>query len=497
MFVCLYYRLTSYDRNENFNNVIAVDIPLPVSVDWPQSGFHQLTPASISECPPVSQQLIRNYFILRTACDHQQSGDIQALRKGHLLVESKRVEACSLRSSDDKLYSFFTGIVKAAMKRKVAYNVKLKLDSGSGEILNSDCECPAGKGPHGTCKHIAAILQMLDIFVRTSSLLCRKSCTDTLQTFHQPRQLYDGSPVKISTILKRRRLPTKDAADDDDPRLKFRKWESYNNYVDTMVTAYCFKTGKDLAHRYLREKADIHSAMLDHDYLELPYGEYWVDAANSVTSNEVKTIEEETKKQSESTSWLSERLWRVTASRFGDVLKATDRRNMPKLCESIVSPPTLNNPAVMHGKKYEQIAVQAFMDKTKKTVIPCGLFVCEEFPFLAASPDGLVEKDYVLEVKCPFRGFGKIVTADSSFPFLQLDETDGHLHLKKNSHYWLQVQGQLGITGRKYCYFVVYTGVDTFVDVVEFSEEYWSVCVVPRLKLFYNKHLRPYIASSM
>jgi len=464
-------------------------------VDWPQSGFRQLTASSMSDIPPITHDLIRNYFILRTACDHQQSGDIQALHKGRLLVESKRVEACSMQMSADNSYMFFTGIVKAAMKKKVAYNVKLKLDCGTGDIVNSDCECPAGKGPHGTCKHISAILQLLDIFKQTGSLLCRKSCTDTLQTFHQPSQLYDGSPVKTTTISMGKRSRT--ATDDEDPRVKFRKWEGYNYYVDNMVTAYCYKTGKDLAHRYLREKADIPAAMNDHDYLSEPFGEYWVDTANSVTADEVATIEQETRAQSESTKWLIERSWRVTASRFGDVLKATSRRNMQKLCESIVSPRMLNNTAVNHGKKYEKTAIQAFMEKSGKTVFPCGLFVCEEFPYLAASPDGLVDKDYLVEVKCPLRGFGKTVAADRSFPFLQLDASDNQLHLKKESHYWLQVQGQLGITGRKYCYFVVYTGVDTFVDVVQYAADYWSVCMVPRLELFYRKHLRPYIAQSM
>jgi hypothetical protein len=33
---------------------------------------------------------------------------------------------------------------------------------------------------------------------------------------------------------------------------------------------------------------------------------------------------------------------------------------------------------------------------------PAGLFICEEFPFLGASPDGLVGENQIVGIKCPF-----------------------------------------------------------------------------------------------
>ena len=62
-----------------------------------------------------------------------------------------------------------------------------------GDIVNSDCECPAGKGPHGTCKHIAALLFALSVAVEEGSLSgMNESCTDKLQTFHKPVKRYGG-----------------------------------------------------------------------------------------------------------------------------------------------------------------------------------------------------------------------------------------------------------------------------------------------------------------
>lgn len=62
----------------------------------------------------------------------------------------------------------------------------------NAEVQNSECECPAGKGPNATCKHIGAVLLMLQKFVDTGRLLIDKSCTEGLQTFHKPRKPHTG-----------------------------------------------------------------------------------------------------------------------------------------------------------------------------------------------------------------------------------------------------------------------------------------------------------------
>ena len=152
---------------------------------------------------------------------------------------------------------------------------------------------------------------------------------------------------------------------------------------------------------------------------------------------------------------------------------------------------------MIHGRKYEKAAIQDFTKITGNCVEPSGLFISAQYPFLAASPDGLVADSHLVEVKCPLRGFRKPVSANSAFPFLYCEQSDNSLHLKRDSKYYLQIQGQLGITGRRCCYFVVYTGVDCFFEDINFDKNYWTVCMVPRLKLFYEKHYRPYIVSTM
>lgn len=212
-----------------------------------------------------------------------------------------------------------------------------------------------------------------------------------------------------------------------------------------------------------------------------------------VSTDDISVIENATRGQSASATWFSERSWRLTASRFGDILKATSRRNMEKLCQTIVFAKRLSTKSVVHGLKYEKAAIQAFEAKTGNRVQPCGLYVDPNNPFLAASPDGIIGTEQVIEVKCPYRGYGQQIVANKTFPFLERSP-DQKIHLKHTASYYYQIQGQLGITGRKSCFFVVYTGSDIFMEEIAFDSEYWAVCMVPRLALFYQKHLRPYVA---
>ena len=83
---------------------------------------------------------------------------------------------------------------------QISYNFKLRLDI-SGNVINSHCECPAGKGPHGTCKHVAAVLLMLTVFAEDGKLSVKHNCTEKLQTFHKPKRRHDGNTSLCVRLL--------------------------------------------------------------------------------------------------------------------------------------------------------------------------------------------------------------------------------------------------------------------------------------------------------
>ena len=466
-------------------------MPEPLDPDWPAVGFHQLQDHHRILLPKLTSAHIDGYFKYRLASDSLLNSDIKAVEKGHKMVEGNKVYACSIHINKPNIY--LTGIVGAAMKKKLNYNLKLKLDFNTSEIVNSHCECPSGKGPHGTCKHVAAVLIVMEKFINGGPLFISKSCTENLQAFHKPKKLFGGSPMKAKT------LPGKRKCSLDDPRPpKYRRLTGYADHVRSTVLNYCSKSSKDIAIRYLWEKANIQAAALDHDYLKLPFTEYWVDNALSVTEADIKDIASKTTKQSASKQWYHHRRWRITASRFGEICKMTDRRNKKKLCQSFVAHSNLKSKAVIHGRQYESVAVRKFENQMNIKTKAAGFFISEDYPFLGASPDRLIGDDSIVEVKCPYTGRNSAISPSKMFPYLhKTSNEDGDFKLNPFSSYYSQIQGQLYITKRRYCFFVVYTFEDLFVQKLEIDNDYCNFCLLPKLKLFYEKYLRKYIADHM
>lgn len=209
-------------------------------------------------------------------------------------------------------------------------------------------------------------------------------------------------------------------------------------------------------------------------------------------------VEETTRNQSSCKYWYTERAWRLTASRFGDILKMTNRRNISKLCASLLSKKSLNvcTVGMRYGKNYEAKALKAFENKMQMKTKKAGFFICLSKPFLGASPDAVIDSNCIVEIKCPHKGRNDKIVPGKLFPFLMYNE-QGSIVLKKNSNYFFQVQGQLLATQRQFCYFVVFTFCDLFVQKIEFEHDYCYHSIIPKLELFYTKYFRPYIASTL
>lgn len=87
----------------------------------------------------------------------------------------------------------------------------------------------------------------------------------------------------------------------------------------------------------------------------------------------------------------------------------------------------------------------------------CGLCVNPEFPFLGATPDGIVCDEGTsgnIEIKCPYTARDMTIEESLSLPNFCLHKTDDKVSLKKSHAYYFQVQGQLMTTGVTYCDFL-------------------------------------------
>jgi hypothetical protein len=70
---------------------------------------------------------------------------------------------------------------------------------------------------------------------------------------------------------------------------------------------------------------------------------------------------------------------------------------------------------------------------------------------------------------------------------------DGKLNKKQN--YFFQIQGQLFVTKRKYCDFIVWTPKGINVEIIVADDQFMKN-ILPKLKDFYYKHYGPELVDS-
>ena len=173
--------------------------------------------------------------------------------------------------------------------------------------------------------------------------------------------------------------------------------------------------------------------------------------------------------------WLIERAGVPTASNFKKILTSTGKRSAQSkeyvydlvagcLVDDIdVSPQSY---AMVRGIELEPAAKSHYEIATGLKVKDCGFFKIdlEESCTIGCSPDGFIGKEGLLEIKCPM-------------------STNHAKYLSKGvipSEYFVQVQGQLLVTGRIWCDFVSYNP--------SFKEEYQMMIVrVIRDQEYINK----------
>ena len=70
-----------------------------------------------------------------------------------------------------------------------------------------------------------------------------------------------------------------------------------------------------------------------------------------------------------------------------------------------------------------------------------------------------------------------------------LEEVDEKPKLKRTHKYYSQVQGLMGVTGARWCNFVVYTSKGMSIECIPFNAQYWND-LNETLKLYYFRHFK-------
>lgn len=179
-----------------------------------------------------------------------------------------------------------------------------------------------------------------------------------------------------------------------------------------------------------------------------------------------------------SKEWFAQRLGRVTASAVGAILghapymtRADVMRRMVRSYHEAESEFS-GNVATEWGTFNEPGAIFEF---TLETGFPVYIapFVRYE-NWAGASPDGYVENDWLLEVKCPYK--------------FRKDPAPEFQPAKEQQHYYDQMQFQMLCTGKRKCYFWQWAPYGKFLEVVEYDQS-WMDSNIPILRAFHAEYL--------
>lgn len=151
-----------------------------------------------------------------------------------------------------------------------------------------------------------------------------------------------------------------------------------------------------------------------------------------------------------SDEWKKARLGCVSASNIADVMakgKTGEGITRKKYKTRLVAERLTNqaqdsytNYAMEWGIENEPFARQAYELKNQELVEKTGFWKHLDIKWLGASPDGLVGRDGLVEIKCP--------NTTTHLDYIWADEVP--------SDYYKQIQCQLWVTSRQWCDFVSY-----------------------------------------
>jgi len=143
--------------------------------------------------------------------------------------------------------------------------------------------------------------------------------------------------------------------------------------------------------------------------------------------------------------WNALRLGKFTASFFSDLFAKETTIAYQGLINKVVYeritgeiPESYSNDYMARGSELEAQARQAYELETFNKVKEVGFIEISEW--VGCSPDGLIGKDGLVEIKCP--KWSTLI--------------DYHLSGKIPSNYMYQMQGQLYVTERQWCDFYVW-----------------------------------------
>jgi hypothetical protein len=438
----------------------------------------------VSLLPPIDIGKIFHFLLENREFNTDYVGKYKT-QKAYSYLKSKFVGQIMIKASCNN-----NCIIKCEVKRSQKMQAEpakvwIVLNE-NGESLGAWCTCTAGYGK--TCNHIVAVLYKAEECF--SSFLASPSCTDVASAYNSTHRQIE--PMKICEMDFRRdrlegggatpeeRLSSREKKNAFDPRMAKHQRISPEEICDFLVALkpispnavlftavkgqLCEKTKLPTTLTNLGEKMAQDEVIDPRQFVE----------SAMLSRAEIDAVEVATREQHTSSVWTDQRRGRVTASNVHDVIAKINAKINAKREYVSISPVVekiitgginLDHvPAVKWGVSNEPHALEycqsLFQDHTDGKVRKCGLFIHEQLPYLAASPDGLLECNCCgkvpIEIKCPY-SLRDIVEEGQLSEASFLESNHGRFSLKENHKYFAQVQCQIAVLKSQFAFFVVWT----------------------------------------
>ena len=501
-------------------------------VDFPENGWEDIRKAQLLSFEFGMSNVVA-YFVTRSVVDGKLAGDIKSINKSadNLFICGHIQNILCVQV--DKMV-FIKCKCLPEMRKDHVYFIKLVIRSeAESVIVYAECGCPAGRGPMGSCKHIAALAYALVDFGRTRSLPEYRTCTDVLQQWNRPRPRH-VEIIPVSELGSHRRQLT--------PSVK----SAGSGVMFDPRPANCVNI--DIPNRLERLRCDLLAidqpcallnvlvpsvASIDHTYCKVVADNINTNNANQIASisdfveleEKTTTAEEvlerlnltheervqlelDTRSQSECDRWHEARRVRITGSKCGRVIIQKEK-TIPLLRFCLYPKPMIHLPKpIAWGRKNEPKARRKYTDYMNSTghigllTSDAGFVVHEEKPWLGASPDAWVidhsvsDHKGIAEFKCPYREADMSLEEACQRSDFCCSMVDGKIYLRENHFYYHQVQLQLYVaaTSCYWCDFCVYTTKDIGVQRI-YPDDSWVHHTCPKLDEYYFDHILPEIVA--
>ena len=289
------------------------------------SGKLQEQPEAL---PDFTIEHVTQYLIYRKEQDNLRAEDWKNFKSGgYKLFKEGHVRNIYINRDDTSCK--VTCECLPEMKKDRVYKIKVDIAVSSSDVILAECGCPAGLGPYGSCKHVAATLYALEDFHRFYELLKEQDepCTSRLQTWNRPRKrrLDSEKSSAISfhceeygEVAKRHHTPFKDPRPE---ALQVTTDEEIKSLVDSLkqCTTSCglldLLSKSDSARAKLPPTPRSVQWKVRNEILKLPlppnintilsFGDAFIQGITP-SSAEQKAIEEVTRRQAISKRWAEE-----------------------------------------------------------------------------------------------------------------------------------------------------------------------------------------------